>query len=189
MDARPLSPAEQFAFTSGLCLSFAEAAQPIVGGVPSVLISTDARVAARHDHPADIPLELHVFLTQSDGMVVDAEGRRTLADLLTSFGIYQGYAHTVTLDPEWTLARESFGADTEEEPWRLAMGERLQELGWSSDQVPPARGVLSKRPRFRQAMSAWSTDWSKQYTNRLEKCRLAVAQRLTPSSSRRRPSH
>jgi hypothetical protein len=189
MDARPLTPAEQFAFTSGLCRAFAEAAQSIVGGTPTVLISTDARVAARHDHPEDVPLDLHVFLTQADGTVVDAEGRRSLNELLTGFGIHQGYAYTVTLDPEWTLSHECFGHDTPEHPWCLAISERLNELGWIPEQVPPARGVLNKGSRFRQAMSAWNTDWSKQYTDRLEKYRQAAAVlEVFPSTVKRRPS-
>lgn len=169
MPAQPLSSAEQFAFTSGHCLLFAEAAWPIVGGTPTILVSTGARLAQRHDHPEDLPLDLHVFLTLMDGSVVDGEGQRSLTDLLRGFGVRARDDFFLISDPDFQEARKRFGtsAGTLSSRWQRAIRDRLAELGWTAHDLPPAGQALAQKSDFKKAMDAWHQEWLKHYLDRL----------------------
>lgn len=163
MDTRLLSPAEQYGFTTGWCHLFAQVAHEQVGGTPTVLMATDPRQLAEHDWPSDLPLALHVFLTLPDGSVVDAEGRRSLGELLRSFGVRRGYKHEVYPDPTWARSHQEFGAGDGHDTVRQQLRQRLIALGWTPENVPEAQQQLAGKADYRTADAAWRNGVMQQY--------------------------
>ena len=149
----PLTRAEQYGYTNGGCAIFVAAAHRVVGGTPTVLRTTDPRHLEAHGWPQDEPLDLHIFLTLPDGSVVDAEGRRTLAQLKRDFGVRAGYTHEV-LDNVPLSALGTPG------PALVgALEQRLRELGWTAAGVPEADRGLNRRGVFAQAADAFQSWW------------------------------
>jgi hypothetical protein len=157
MPAQPFSPAEQYGFTSGLCHVFAKAAHELLGGQPTILNATDPRQLAEHDWPVGEPLHLHNFLLFPDGTAVDGEGRRPLEDLLKGFGVRRGYRHELIPDPSWAHILPPAPADKTDarRAWVACLKARIQEQGWTIEDVPPATNALAKTAAFRQASQVW----------------------------------
>ena len=147
-----LSPAEQYGCTTGLCHEFALAARQVVGGVLTLLVATDPRLLVKHDHPLDMPMDVHVFLTLPDGTVVDAEGQRSVTELLRGFGVESGYTHHLVPDPDGSQCQSSFG--TASTRWTQALQSRIEDLGWG-EEVPQAAQALLKKKDFKAARMAW----------------------------------
>lgn len=189
MPPRPLSPAEQYGFTNGWCNLFAWVAQPLVGGVPTVLVVTDPRQLREHDWPPDMPLALHVFLTLPDGSVVDAEGRRSLEDLKHSFGVRRGYRHTLVSDPNWERTVVEFGDLARAPVVQHHLRERLLELDWKVTEVPEAQGLLQLKPAYREAQTAWNTHVRDRYFAEVRATEAPVeisAETVAETTTRRR---
>lgn len=153
--ARPLTLVEQCAYTSGLCYLFARTAHRVVGGVPSVLWTTEPKVLARHDQPDGVPLELHAFLTLEDGNVLDAEGVRTLDQMCRAFGLRSmRHRRVETMDiSRWETESDSSLSH------RLEA--RLRELGWGQS-LPLATGALEAPgayARARAQLDQWWPQW------------------------------
>ncbi|MCE6957887.1 hypothetical protein LAZ40_02290, partial [Cereibacter sphaeroides] len=97
MTGRPLSLLDQIDHTDGLCGPFALAAQALLGGELRILWCADRRQFAQHDWPPSEPLALHVYMVDGDGTAVDAEGRRSEADLREAFGVAPGYRYRIEI--------------------------------------------------------------------------------------------
>ena len=153
----PLTTVEQYVYTSGQCHTFVAAAERVVGGTPRLLVATDPRQLAQHDWPKDERLELHVFLTMPNGMVLDAEGLRPQASLLKGFGVRTGWTYAL----ENADGRQAFGQPDEGLVEALAC--RLKDLGWSEHDQPLATRALENRQAFQQAQDqarAWWPQWA-----------------------------
>ena len=137
-----LSLADQYDFTNGNCSIFAFGAQEMLGGELTMLICADKRQFEQHDWPEDVPLCLHVFLTMPDGSCVDAEGRRSLPDLLRAFGVKRGWKSRVVAATRQDVEThfrglENCGDEIE------AVAELLREHGWHQT-IPECDDALDR---------------------------------------------
>lgn len=150
---------EQVVYTNGQAAVFLLAAHRLVGGVPTLLVSTDARQLKQHDMPLDAPLVITGFLKMPEGDAVDAEGRRPLQGsmgLLNAFGVKRGYRYELRPEDDWDRVWAELG--TPDPVLVDALEARLRTLGWA-DGVPPATGALSKKNVYREATSASNAWW------------------------------
>lgn len=183
MLARPFAPDEQYAFTDGLCHLFAMAAHPKLGGQPTILNSTDPRHLKTHDWPEDEPLHLHAFLLMPDGSAVDGEGRRSVEEMARSFGIKEDYSYELIPDPTWSLCVSAKG--DRGQAWLAVIAARLDEQGWTAEDVPACDRVLSKTKAFRAAKDTWFQEGHLTYEAKVKSWMESQAT-LSPQARRRR---
>jgi hypothetical protein len=147
MPAEYLPLHEQLTYTDGHCETFSVALLERYGPALRAveLIVTDPRYAERLDYPADSSIAVHVFCLDSAGMAIDAEGRRTVKELMKGFGIGAGYRHEIA--DKLPAAEQSDGE------WDALTHARalLDSHGWPDqmEQIPMADGRLGRN--FRRA--------------------------------------
>lgn len=150
---------EQLTYTDGFCETFAAA---LLGHYGSQLRAvelavTDPRYAARMDYPDDSRIAVHVFCLDSAGCAIDAEGRRTVEELMKSFGISPGYRHEIS--PKTPDAEQpSDGCDA-----LLHARELIRAHGWPDqpERIPAADGRLARNfARARREQEAFRIERS-----------------------------
>ncbi|MBW3243706.1 hypothetical protein KUV57_13620 [Epibacterium sp. DP7N7-1] len=133
---------EQLTYTDGFCETFAAALLGHYG--PQLraveLVVTDPRYAARMDYPDDSRIAVHVFCLDSAGCAIDAEGRRTIDELMKSFGIGSGYRHEIS--------SKTPDAEGPSGGWNALLHARelISSHGWPDqpERIPAADGRLSR---------------------------------------------
>lgn len=86
----PLPLTLQYAFTDGACNVFAAALLTHPAGAGSrafSLVVTDEKRNRDLDQPADFAEDLHTVLQDDRGLLIDAEGARTIEDLCRAFDV------------------------------------------------------------------------------------------------------
>lgn len=147
--ARLLPPHEQLTFTDGWCEVFAVALCQVIPDLNiRALVVMDARHNRRLDYPDDAETEVHVFCEDEEGWACDAEGRRSIGEMMASFGIAPDYAHEIVEKRILPPSPEDRAAAAAAERHVLAL---LGEHGWADRDIPRANGALSNIETFRAA--------------------------------------
>jgi len=136
---------QQYAGTNGHCHLWAYALKELLpeGEIIS-LMAKDPRTFKAHDWPESEPLDLHMFLRMPDGSVIDAQGAHSLDDMLSKFGIRQGYRYG--LEPLKGDGHTLDALRRDKPDWAQAVSLRMEVLashGWGLE-VPCYDGELER---------------------------------------------
>lgn len=150
MTGRHLCLLHQIDYTDGHCDLFAAVLTEIVEGTRVILVSDDPVVTEAHDWPTGMELDLHVCIQDPSGDIIDAEGRRPLAEMLEAFGVPLDGSWWLIEDPDGLEAMTRFGRAPRR---RNLDGIRdiLAEAGWDMG-IPRANRELSENIREARAL-------------------------------------
>lgn len=143
--SRHLDLLQQYGGTNGYCHLWAYALKELLpqGEIVS-LMARDTRTFEAHDWPEGEPLELHRLLKLPDGPLVDAQGAHSQDEMLSKFGIRQGWSFA--LIPLRGQGHALAELERDRPAWAEAVrlyGQMLASLGWERE-VPPYDGQLER---------------------------------------------